>query len=143
MIYGDAVPTPTSPPTSVHRSFQLWIAAVVVGVLGSVFSLATSATVPNGYLAAGGIVGVIIGLLFLAALVYLALRMRQGENWARMALAILGGISAVFTVVGVLLTAGLGVSPGGISTIVSLLQAALIIAAIIFAFQAPANAYFR
>ena len=33
--------------------------AVVVGVLGSVFSLATSATVPNGYLAAGGIVGVV------------------------------------------------------------------------------------
>jgi hypothetical protein len=136
------VPTPATVPTSVQRSFQLWIAAVVVGVLGSVFSLATSATVPNGYLAAGGIIGVVVGLLFLAALVYLAIRMRGGENWARVALSVLGGVSAVFTVVGVLLTAGLGVSPGGISTVVSLVQAAIIVAAIIFSFQAPANAYF-
>ncbi|MEJ2863141.1 hypothetical protein [Actinomycetospora flava] len=137
------MPTPTAAPTSVQRSFQLWIAAVVVGVLGSVFSLATSATVPNGLLAAGGIVGVVVGLLFLAALVYLALRMRQGESWARLALAVLGGVTAVFTVVGVLLTVGLGVSLGALSTVLSLVQAALIIAAIIFSFQAPANAYFR
>lgn len=130
-------------PTSVQRSFQLWIAAVVVGVLGSGFSLAASATVRDGYLAAGGIVGVLIGLLFLGALVYLALRMRRGESWARLALTVLGGLSAVFTVVGVLLTAGLGVSVGTTSTIVSLVQAALIIAAIIFSYQTPANAYFR
>lgn len=143
VIYGDAVPTPTTPPTSVQRSFGLWIAAVVVGVLGSVFSLATSATVPNGLLATGGIIGVVIGLLFLAALVYLALRMRQGESWARLALAVLGGVSAVFTVVGVLLTAGLGVTVGALSTVVSLVQAVLIIAAVIFSFQAPANDYFR
>lgn len=138
MIYRGAVTV----PTAVQRSFQLWIAAVVVGVLGSVFSLATSATVPNGYLAAGGIVGVVIGLLFLGALVYLALHMRHGENWARVALGVLGGVSAAFTVVGVLLTAGLGVSVGAVSTIVSLVQAALIIAAIIFSFQASANAWF-
>ena len=134
--------TPT-PPTPVQRSFQLWIAVVVVGLLGSVLSLATTTAAPSPLAATGGFVGVIIGLLFLAALVYLALRMRQGEHWARLTLTILGGISAVFTVLGVLLTAGLGVSIGALSTIVSLVQAALIVAAILFAFQAPANAYFR
>lgn len=132
-----------TPPTSVQRSFQLWVAAVVVGVLGSVFSLATSATATEGYLAAGGVVGVVIGLLFLAALVYLALRMRLGENWARTALTVLGGVSAVFTVVGVLLSAGLGVALGALSTILSLVQAALIVGAILLSYQAPANAYFR
>lgn len=132
-----------TPPTSVQRSFQLWVAAVVVGVLGSVFSLATSATAADGYLAAGGVVGVVIGLLFLAALVYLALRMRLGENWARTALTVLGGISAVFTVVGVLLSAGLGVALGALSTVLSLVQAALIVGAILLSYQAPANAYFR
>ena len=93
--------------------------------------------------ATGGFVGVVIGLLFLGVVVYLALRLRAGDHWARLALTILGGISAVFTVLGVLLTAGLGVSIGAVSTIVSLLQAALIVAAILFAFQGPANAYFR
>ena len=134
---------PPAPPTPVQRSFQLWIAVVVVGVLGSIFSLATATTAPTAFTAASGLVGVLVGLLFLAAIVFCALRLRNGENWARLTLTVLGGISAVFTVLGVLLTAGLGVSLGALSTIISLVQAALIVAAIVFAFQEPANAYFR
>ncbi|MDD7965808.1 hypothetical protein [Actinomycetospora lemnae] len=132
-----------TPPPPVQWSFRLWVAAVVVGVLGSAFSLATAATVPSGFAAGSGIAGAVIGLLFLAALVYLALRMRQGDHWARLVLAVLGGVSAVFTVVGVLLTAGLGVSLGWVSTVLSLVQAALIVAAILCSYQATANAYFR
>ena len=132
-----------TPPTPVQRSFQLWIAAVVVGVVGSALSLATTTAAPSPLAATGGFVGVVIGLLFLGVVVYLALRLRAGDHWARLVLTILGGISAVFTVLGVLLTAGLGVSIGAVSTIVSLVQAALIVAAILFAFQGPANAYFR
>ncbi|WP_133251879.1 hypothetical protein [Actinomycetospora cinnamomea] len=135
--------TTPAPPTPVERSFRLWIAAVVVGVLGSALSFATMPAAPGATAAAGTIVGAIIGLLFLGAIVYCALRLRRGENWARIALTVLGGISAVFTVLGVLLTAGLGVNLGLLSTTVSLLQAALIVAAILFSFQAPANAYFR
>ena len=142
MPYRAAVTSP-APPAPVQRSFVLWIAAVVVGLVGSAFSLATTTAAPTAGAAAGGFVGVVIGLLFLAAIVFCALRMRQGENWARLTLTVLGGVSAVFTVLGVLLTAGLGISLGAVSTIVSLVQAALIVAAILFAFQAPANAYFR
>lgn len=134
---------PVTPPTPVERSFRLWIAVVVVGLVGSGLSLATTTAAPTPLAAAGGIVGALIGLLFLGAIVFCALRLRQGENWARLTLSVLGGISALFTVLGVLLTAGLGVSVGVLSTVVGLLQAALIVAAILFAFQAPANAYFR
>ena len=131
------------PPTPVQRSFQLWIAA----------SSSASSAVPSRSRpprrprarsrrpAASSASSSACSSS--ASLVYLALRLRAGDHWARLALTILGGISAVFTVLGVLLTAGLGVTIGAVSTIVSLVQAALIVAAILFAFQAPANAYFR
>jgi hypothetical protein len=142
VAYRAPVTTPAA-PAPVERSFRLWIAAVVVGLVGSALSLATTTAAPTPFAAVSGFVGALIGLLFLGAVVFCALRLRRGENWARMTLAVLGGISAVFTVLGVLLTAGLGVSLGVLSTIVSLLQAALVVAAILFAFQEPANAYFR
>ena len=132
-----------TPPVPVERSFRLWIAVVVVGLVGSALSLATTTAAPTPGAAVGGFVGALVGVLFLGAIVFCALRLRRGESWARLTLAVLGGISAGFTVLGVLLTAGLGVSLGFLSTIVSLLQAALIVAAILFSFQEPANAYFR
>jgi hypothetical protein len=140
---GVAYGAPVTPPVPVERSFRLWIAAVVVGLVGSALALATTTAAPTPGAAVSGFVGAVIGVLFLAAVVFCALRLRRGESWARLALAVLGGISAVFTVLGVLLTAGLGVDLGVLSTVVSLVQAALIVAAILFSFQEPANAWFR
>ena len=128
-----------TPPAPVQRSFVLWIAAVVVGLVGSAVSLVGSPTVG----AASGVAGLVVGLVFLALFVYCAIKLRQGLNWARLTLTIVGGVSVLFTVLGLLLSAGLGLAFGAVSTIANLLQAALIVAAIIYAFQPPANAYFR
>jgi hypothetical protein len=127
-----------TPPVPVERSFRLWIAAVVVNLLGSVVSLVTTPPVS----AISSIVGLVVGLLFLVAVVFLALRLRQGDSWARLTLAVLGGLSAVITVLGLLAGAGLGVGFSALSAVVGFVQAALIVAAILFSFQAPANAYF-
>ena len=119
-----------TPPVPVERSFRLWIAVVVVGLVGSALSLATTTAAPTPGAAVGGFVGAIVGVLFIGAVVFCALRLRRGESWARLALTVIGGISAGFTVLGVLLTAGLGVSLGVLSTIVSLLQRATILLAL-------------
>lgn len=128
-----------APPAPVRRSFVLWIAAVVVGLVGSVVSLVTTPTVATG----GGVPGLVLGLVLLALFVYCAVRLRQGLNWARVTLTVVGGISVLSTVLGLLLSAGLGISFGAVSTIANLVQAALIVAAILYAYQAPANAWFR
>lgn len=136
MTYGDEV---SRPPTPVRRSFALWIAAVVVGLVGSV--VAVLGTPAPG--AAGGVAGTVVGLLFLGLLVSCALAMRAGRNWARVTLTIVGGVSVLLTVLGLLLSAGLGVAVDAVSTTASLLQAGLTVAAVLLAFRAPANAYFR
>jgi hypothetical protein len=128
-----------APPVPVERSFRLWIAAVGVNLIGSLVSLVT---LPPGS-TLSSLVGLGVGVLFLAAVVFLALRLRQGDGWARLTLAVLGGLSAAITVLGLLAGAGLGVGFGAVSTVVGFVQAALIVAAIVFSYQAPANAYFR
>jgi hypothetical protein len=128
-----------TPPVPVERSFRLWIAAVVVNLLGSVISLVTAPPV-SGF---SSIIGLVLGVLFLVAVVFLALRLRQGDAWARLTLTVLGGLSAVITVLGLLAGAGLGVGFSALSAVVGFVQAALIVAAILFSFQEPANAYFR
>lgn len=126
-----------SPPPPVRRSFALWLAAVAVGVVGSVVALVGTPT------AAGGVAGLVLGMVILALFVWCAFKLREGLSWARLVLTIVGGLSALFSVVGLLLSAGLGVSFGAVSTVANLLQAALIVAAIIYAYQPEASAYFR
>jgi hypothetical protein len=126
-------------PAPVQRSFVLWLAAVAVGLVGSVVALVEDPTVG----AAGGAAGLVVGLVVLALFVACAVKLRQGLHWARLTLTIVGGISVLVTVVGLLLSAGLGIGFGAVSTIANLVQAALIVAAIISAHQASAGAYFR
>ena len=58
---------------------------------------------------AGAAGGLVLGVVLLVLFVVAAVTMRQGRPWARLTLAILGGSSVVFTVLGLLLSAGLGV----------------------------------
>ncbi|MHC1562957.1 hypothetical protein ACR9E3_28695 [Actinomycetospora sp. C-140] len=133
-----------APPAPVQRSFVLWIAAVVVGLLGSVIGFVTAPPIPDlPGATAGAVSGLVVGVVFLVLFVVGAVKMRQGMNWARLTLAIVGGISVLFTVLGLLLSAGIGFSLPLVPTIANLVQAALIVAAIIFSYQATANPYFR
>ncbi|WP_285649071.1 hypothetical protein [Actinomycetospora sp. NBRC 106375] len=133
-----------APPAPVQRSFVLWIAAVVVGLVGSVIGLVTAPPIPDlPGATAGAVTGLGVGVVFLVLFVIGAVKMRQGRHWARLTLAIVGGISVVFTVLGLLLSAGIGVRAPLVPTIANLVQAALIVAAIILSYQAAANPYFR
>jgi hypothetical protein len=126
----------TAPPAPVRRSFVLWIAAVVVGLVASGVSLAEAP-------AAAAPTGLVVGLLVLVLFVGCAVALRRGRAWARLVLTVVGGLSVLVTVLGLLLSAGQGVTFGAVSTVAGLVQAALIVAAILSAHRAGANAWFR
>ena len=98
-------------------------------------------------------VGVSVRLLAFTGLVYLAVRLRQGRNWARIALAVLyGGFGTLSLVIGPVtwLAEGGSLADAMAAAVGSLLFAAsrlvhlaAIIAALILMFHPAANAYIR
>ena len=82
--------------------------------------------------------GVVFALVFVAAGFAFAFFMRKGRNWARMLLAVPGGLIVLLWLIG--LTQGAGPTP---ALGVSLVQLLLVVAAIATMFGAEANAWFR
>jgi hypothetical protein len=148
-------PAAVDRPTSVDRSFILWVIAAgitLVSVLltltlggdaitdaaretlrarGEQFSeddVTQSATAFKTFTA-------IIGVLFAVLYVGFAYAMRGGKNWARIAIAILGGINLILVV---LSSAG----GGGLGLIINLAVAVLLLVAIYLMFRPDANQYF-
>lgn len=145
------------PPLPVVRAFQLWVATVVISVIGIGLSIldwgsqkdavvsdiltaardaGTELTRAQAESFASTVFGVTIAVsaLVTALLLFLAFRMKAGRNWARIILTVVGGIVALFAI--------FGLASGGLAAVSSLLQAGLIIAAIVFMFQGAASAYF-
>jgi len=108
-------------PKAVEISFWLWIGNLVLDAVVVVYGFITGAVA----------VGVALGLLvlFIAVLVFL---MRDGQNWARIVLAVLGGLFLM------LWLSDLTSTPGATLATV-LLQLAPIVAM----FRPTANAWFR
>jgi hypothetical protein len=133
------------PPAPVRRAFVLWIAAVVVGVAGSVLGLVLTPSAPGASAGTGasGIAGFVVGLVVLALFVYLATRMRRGANRARVTLAVLGVATVLSSVVGALLTLGVARPISGLSLVPDLVQSVLVVGAVVSAHQGPAAAWFR
>ncbi|MDQ4020104.1 MAG: hypothetical protein M3257_00350 [Actinomycetota bacterium] len=142
-------------PKEVEISFWLWISTIVLGLLGSVPILfqfdqlraqainqaladdpaldrSTIESVTTGALVAGAV----IGLLLVVAQVIFVFLMRGGRNWARIVLAVLGGLVVLFGLIGFAGTTG-AMGAG------SLLQLLLLIGAIVTMFLPAANAWFR
>lgn len=149
-------------PKEVETSFKLWLAAIAVSLIGSIIAflsldaitdaalgqsgLDPAALTPDVTAAArvGAIIGAVIGLLILALQVAVVFQMRKGRNWARILLAVLGGLSVLFGLLG-LFSAGTTLSIGALgllSLLLSIVQMALIVAAILFMFRGAANPYF-
>jgi hypothetical protein len=140
-------------PAQLQASYLLWLVAVGAGVFETALVVvdATSGAVGS---AAGVAVGVAVRLLVFVGLVYLAARLRQGRNWARVALAVLyGGIGTLSLVIGpvtwlaeggsladAVAAAGLGSVLFTASRVVHL---GAVIAALILMFHPAANAYIR
>ncbi len=149
------------PPRDVRWAFWLGVAAIVVGLVGSV---ATSMANPVDTLqqtlqrnsgtrrgvdpfASPTVVtifyvgGVVFAVVFLVVRVFLLTRMRGGANWARVVLSVLFGMG----VVGVGLTAvipGTSVSLSGIVRISGVVEVVLEAGMVVLMFRSAARSYF-
>jgi hypothetical protein len=146
-------PAAARPPRQLRDSFWLWLIAVAAGLFETTL-VVIDATAGEVASAAEVAVGVTVRLLAFTGLVYLAVRLRQGKNWARIALAVLyGGFGTVSLVIGPvtwLAEGGSLVDAMATANVGSLLFAAsrlvhlaAIIAALILMFHPAGNAYIR
>jgi hypothetical protein len=146
-------PTAARPPGQLRASFWLWLIAVAAGLFETTL-VVVDATAGDVGSAAEVAVGGTVRLLAFTGLVYLAVRLRQGRNWARIALAMLyGGFGTLSLVIGPVTWLAEGGSPAeavAAADLGSLLFAAsrlvhlaAIIASLILMFHPAANAYIR
>jgi hypothetical protein len=166
-------PSPAGPPTAagappkdIQTAFNLFIAHIVLGVLGAILSFALVGPIvdvalrqagvrasdlgPQGQaqveaaVRTGIIVTVIVAVVLLALYIFFVFRMRAGKNWARIVLTVLSALSVLsalfnFGSFGTFLNAG---ALGVISVIITIIQLILIITAVVFMYRPAANAYF-
>jgi hypothetical protein len=140
-------------PTQLQASYWLWLLAVAAGVFETVLVVvdATDGEVGSANQVA---VGVAVRLLVFTGLVYLAAQLRQGRNWARVALAVLyGGFGTLSLVIGPvtwlaeggsLADAVAAADPGSVLFAASrAVHLGAVIAALVLMFHPAANAYLR
>ncbi|GAA2663261.1 MULTISPECIES: hypothetical protein [Actinosynnema] len=148
-------------PKNVDLSFLLWLVSAAISVVGSLLTLLTyeeqvrvtleglgmSPELIEQSLAASGpsYVNLLLSLAITAAWVAVAFAMRNGANWARIVLAILGGISVLFSLFGTVLAVGLLFSLGIFGVLQGLLALVglpVMIGAIVLMFTGGASRYF-
>jgi hypothetical protein len=146
-------PTAAGPPRQLRASFWFWLVAVAAGLFETTLVVIEATAGQVGSVAEVA-VGVTVRLLAFTGLMYLAVRLRQGRNWARIALALLyGGFGTLSLVIGPaswlaeggsLADAMSAVDMGSVLFAASrLVHLAAIIAALILMFHPAANAYIR
>jgi hypothetical protein len=108
--------TPAGPaPNEVVRATLIMFVQAALGLLGLILSFTDSAGIkdsiregsPNltpdqvdAAYATGLIFAIIIGLVFAALYVLLAIQMRKGKNWARITTMVIAGLSILFGLLG-------------------------------------------
>ncbi|QTE28283.1 hypothetical protein [Pengzhenrongella sicca] len=150
---GDAVSPRLAPPADVLLSVKLWFASILVGLVGGILVFALSdqtqaiadlrASNASGLtedqiesaVTLGITIALVLAVVMLALQVFFVFKMRAGRNWARIVLAILGGLSILSS----LTSLASAMTVGSAINFVSLL---LLIAAMVFMFRPTANAYF-
>lgn len=140
-------------PKQLQASFRLWLVAVAAGVFETAL-VVVDATDGEVGSAAQVSVGVAVRLLVFTGLVYLAAQLRQGSNWARVALAVLyGGLGTASLVVGPVTWLAEGgsladaVAAADLGSVLfaasRVLHLGAVIAALLLMFHPAANAHFR
>jgi hypothetical protein len=140
--WGTGGARPTLPvPKSVMWAFLLVLAGAAVNLLYSIFYIISF----SGYYLGFGS-GVIFNIIIDAGLVVLAIMMRNGAEWARIVLAVLAGLGALLSLIGLF---GIGLiftvagGFGAVLLIFLLVQIAAMGATLFFLFQPDSNAYFK
>lgn len=94
------------------------------------------------------VVGAILGLLLVALQLLFAVFMRRGRNWARIVLTVFGALGVLGTLIGLAggtstTINGQTVQTGSVAgTILSLVQAVVIVVAVVLFFRPRATTYF-
>ncbi|WP_219464422.1 hypothetical protein [Nonomuraea rhizosphaerae] len=139
----------TQPPATVQAATTLWLVAVAAGVFETLLTVFFARQgMSAGELAAG----VAVRLAVFCGAVFLALRLREGRDWARWTLAVtLGVFGTLSLVIGPIqwLLEGHPLSLAGIDATGLLfggsrvLHVLAVLGAVTLMFQPRANAYFR
>lgn len=100
----------TGLPTELKVSYWIWLIGGLLGVLGGLLGLFASLALFTVAPAAAMLVLllVLVALAIAAAQIILALKMKEGKEWARLALTIVAGISLVLAVLGGSMGQGIG-----------------------------------
>ncbi|MGW0754292.1 hypothetical protein [Streptomyces sp. NPDC002587] len=142
-----AVTRQVTPPTEVRTAFALWLTAVAAGAFETALMLGR---VPADEIGTG----LVVRLTVFTAAVLVALRMRSGARWARLALAVglgvLGSASLVVEPLRYLLDGGSPADALSRADALDLvfgasrtLHLATVLTAVALMFRPAANAYFR
>ena len=139
------VPAPAKRPGAVTAAYVIWLIGAILSLIGSVFALIVGIVAITGGAVFGGIYGAALGsvvllfaiFVFVLAVIELVIvnRMRDGRNWARITLTVLGILSLLGTAVP-WFSGGWDTSSGGVVSFV------IELIAIILMFVPTANAYF-
>jgi hypothetical protein len=151
---------PPGVPKVVQASFLLWLTAVAAGVLETIIRVIDALAM--GWASGGGgemdltgvISGVLIRLIVYTLVVYITTRMRLGNRWARLTLAVLlGGIGTLSLVIDPISWLAAGNSLSEVFTEANLLffviapirtvHLGAVIGALVLMFLPAANTYFR
>ncbi|WP_427129390.1 hypothetical protein [Pseudarthrobacter sp. S9] len=100
----------TAMPTELKVSYWIWLIGGLLGLLGGIIGLFGS-FVLFAFAPALGLVVlllVLVALVLAAAQIILAMKMKEGREWARFALTIVAGISLVLAIIGASAAEGRG-----------------------------------
>jgi hypothetical protein len=142
-------------PKEVELSFWLWVATLVLSVLGALGvvlrygqikqiqaeminrMVAQNPSVNQSMIERTAmtalVIVLVVWLLLVAAMFVFAFLMRGGRNWARVVLAVLGGLGVLFSLIGFAAAAG---------SVIGALRLLLLIGAIVTMFLPAANVWF-
>lgn len=111
----------TGLPTELKVSYWIWLIGGMLGVLGGLFgvlgSLALFVVAPG--LAVVVLLLVLVALALAAAQIVLVLKMKEGKEWARLALTIVAGVSLVLAVIGGSVGGGSGIGNNWLGFLIS------------------------
>jgi hypothetical protein len=142
-------------PSQLQASVRLWLVVVAAGLFETAL-VVVNATDGEVGSAAEVAVGVAVRLLVFTGAVYLAAQLRQGSNWARVALAVLGGFGTLSLVIGPvtwlveggsLADAAMAVATADLGSVLvaasRVVHLGAVVAAVLLMFHPAANAYIR
>lgn len=141
-------------PPSVDLAVKLLWGAIALGLLGAVLTLATGESMTSELTGSGltaeqaeaatglaVVVGAVLVLVLTGVFVLLTVFIGKGANWARITTTVLTAIGLVLTLPSLFAMGSAGGSVA--SSLLSLVQIALCVVAVVLCFRPDANAWFK